>query len=668
MAKIQGGMNMKLSIKNSIVTTLLMTISLSSVSFLGYYKSKQFIEDNFQTEAAHQLTTVQSNIDIWIKGKQLIQETLAETVEMKTNNIEAAKALSERIAKRLENPDAFGFMSGDGFLHLPGQPPVPVSTYDHFIQGMKGKTVTIDPVGSVSPSVLNTPIVLTASPVYDEKGKIIGVSSGGEPIEDLVDVISRVQFGKTGHALVYTKNGSVVVGESKEDTLIKNMSDYKNEELNKVVEDSVNGKTGITEIEYKGEKHMVIYGNESKTGWGIMMIIPAAEASAQANSLLLFFFIITIVSLIVSAVINYYVIRRTMQPIHAINQKIKEIASNDGDLTTRLPVHGNNEISELSKSFNEMIGSMQSLVKNILHKGEIVSTSTVTLNETMTQMSQSSKEITHSIHDSLQIANSQAESYQQSFESLEEMNSTLAEFVNTSTIISKEAVKASEVADTGNASIQVLVDQMASIQTSVKDSAAIIEKLGRRSEEVGKIVEIITNISSQTNLLALNAAIEAARAGEHGKGFAVVADEVKKLAEQSSISADQISKIIHEIQNETLRAVTSMEKGLGEVEIGVNETVGVGTLFANIVNSTETVAKEIQRNLAATEELLHGMITIEDMAKKSSDLAEEYTYNFNSIVSASEEQFASVENVAASVESLNVIARDLKDLLDKFKI
>ena len=136
---------------------------------------------------------------------------------------------------------------------------------------------------------------------------------------------------------------------------------------------------------------------------------------------------------------------------------------------------------------------------------------------------------------------------------------------------------------------------MDKIHRSVNDTATVIQHLEERSKEIGKIIDVITGISSQTNLLALNAAIEAARAGEHGKGFAVVADEVKKLAEQSKESADQITTLVEEIQGDTERAVTVMRKGTNEVELGITVVQETGEGFKRILQSIDQVSSKFKK-------------------------------------------------------------------------
>ena len=154
----------------------------------------------------------------------------------------------------------------------------------------------------------------------------------------------------------------------------------------------------------------------------------------------------------------------------------------------------------------------------------------------------------------------------------------------------------------GNQAIQAAVLQMNAIHDSIRELSGVVEGLGNHSQAIGQIIEVITGIANQTNLLALNAAIEAARAGEHGRGFAVVADEVRKLAEQSSRSAEQISQLINTIQSDTKHAMNSMEAGTREVQQGILVVHEAGETFGQIQMSIGTVSDQVHDVSAAAQE------------------------------------------------------------------
>ena len=185
-----------------------------------------------------------------------------------------------------------------------------------------------------------------------------------------------------------------------------------------------------------------------------------------------------------------------------------------------------------------------------------------------------------------------------------------------------------------------------------------MDNLGNLGQEIGKIVDLITNIAAQTNLLALNAAIESARAGEHGKGFAVVAEEVKKLAEESAQAANQIKDMIGQIQTESSNAVQATQEGVTLVEEGVNAVNDVKNVFDIILNRTQEskqktaqVLIEIKSLNEKNDHVSHAMENISSVTEESAASAEEIT--------------ASMEEQSAGMEELNNSANVLADLTEK---
>lgn len=169
---------------------------------------------------------------------------------------------------------------------------------------------------------------------------------------------------------------------------------------------------------------------------------------------------------------------------------------------------------------------------------------------------------------------------------------------------------------------------------SIKESAKKITELGKQSQQIGEIIQVIDDIAEQTNLLALNAAIEAARAGEHGKGFAVVADEVRKLAERSGKATKEIATLITSIQKGTEVAVKSMD-GLKRLMM---EEMAAGS---GLVNSS--------------------IVSIAAIAEESAAAAEE-------VSASTEEMNATTEEIAASARHMSDLARELHKLVAKFKV
>ena len=163
----------------------------------------------------------------------------------------------------------------------------------------------------------------------------------------------------------------------------------------------------------------------------------------------------------------------------------------------------------------------------------------------------------------------QSTSITESVTSLEDISSGVTTIAGNTMDLSEISLQMKDQSERGNHNVEQVIEQMNTINDSVKNSADIIEKLQNRSNEIGQIVQVITEIASQTNLLSLNASIEAARAGENRRGFAVVANEVKKLSEQSRQSADQITELIRHIQGEMTLAVQAIGEGEQSVALGI---------------------------------------------------------------------------------------------------
>lgn len=658
---------MRLVVKNTLVMSLLITVSMISLSAFGYMKAKDILYDRFEEQAFSQLESVKASIDIWVKGKQEAMEYIAEADELKTINEEKADALGIRIGERMGNPDAFAFMDAAGFLYLAGAK-IPVSEFEHYQGGMSELTKTYDPVPSQSPSVNGAPIVLTSSPVYGESGEVVGVASGGNQIESLLGIISNMKLGKSGYVTVFTSDGTIVAGENKEDTLTKSMSDYESEQLNQLVEASISGETGVIETDFNEEHSLLFYSKANEMDWGVMISIPTNEAFADANSLLQFFVIITVIFIVVGAIISYLLNRRSLNPITDINNKIEELVNNEGDLTQRLSINSKDEVGTLANSFNSLLDSLQDLLVQISHKGDVVSENATTLSVSAEEMVLLSNAVTRNVQQSADLSIEQENGNTKNLESMNQITEIVSGIKENSSLVSDKTRLAYREVEVGTEEVQTLLDQMSTIQNSVRHSSEMVSNLGNRSSEIGHIVEMITSITEQTNLLALNASIEAARAGEHGKGFAVVANEVRKLAEQSAQSAQQISKLINEIQVETSNAVVEMKSGTSQFDQGMEKLEDVNGRLQRIYHSSKDSSAGVDKIFIEIEHLLSKVEDVEQVILNNSQKSKESTEHIREVASTSEEQLSSMQGINGSIEQTAQLAEELRELLSRFKL
>ena len=225
-----------------------------------------------------------------------------------------------------------------------------------------------------------------------------------------------------------------------------------------------------------------------------------------------------------------------------------------------------------------------------------------------------------------------------------------------------------ESTSNGQKQVDDAVARIQSIAEQVSAAAGLVEALGKRSDEIGSIVDTISGISEQTNLLALNAAIEAARAGEAGRGFAVVAEEVRKLAEQSGESAKNIADLIRLIQKDTSDAVTAIRQGNENVEQGASVVASSGEAFRTVADNFDELSKSIRLASDAVgivdktkENMLTSMKRVEDITRKSAE-------DTQTISAAAEQQAAAMHEMADASNTLAQLAQELQNEVQKFRL
>ncbi len=313
----------------------------------------------------------------------------------------------------------------------------------------------------------------------------------------------------------------------------------------------------------------------------------------------------------------------------------------DGDLTVEVvPEKEDDDIAKLFYGFNKSVQNIKGIINNVTQAVQATASAS-------NQISSSTEEM---------AAGAQEQSAQTTevAGAVEEMTKTIIETTRNSGQASDAAKNAGNIAKEGGKVVGETIDGMNRIADVVKKSADTVQVLGKRSDEIGEIVQVIDDIADQTNLLALNAAIEAARAGEQGRGFAVVADEVRKLAERTTKATKEIATMIRQIQKDTEGAVVSMQQGTEEVEKGKVLAEKAGQSLEQIITGAQDVVDMSTQVAAASEE--------------QSSAAEQISKNIESISSVTQQSAAGVQQIARAAEDLNRLTVNLQELVSRFKI
>lgn len=334
-----------------------------------------------------------------------------------------------------------------------------------------------------------------------------------------------------------------------------------------------------------------------------------------------------------------WIIRSVTVPLDQMRATIAEVEKN-GDFTRRIQAGGDDEVGQAANSFNQLMSTVQSMLRQILGNIENVSDAARSLAASATQVAAGSER-------SSEAALNMAATVEEVTVSINHISTSAREAMNISN-------KSGELSGKGGEIIHKTTSEMAQIAETVRQTSHTIEELGQHSNQISSIVQVIKDVADQTNLLALNAAIEAARAGEQGRGFAVVADEVRKLAERTTKATDEISQMIASIQSSAQAAVVGMGNTVSQVDGGVALAHQAGDAINQIKQGSGQVVVVVNDISAALAE----------QSAASNDIAT----HVEKVAQMSEENSAAASKSASEASQLEALADTMRSSVSRFRI
>ncbi len=342
---------------------------------------------------------------------------------------------------------------------------------------------------------------------------------------------------------------------------------------------------------------------------------------------------------IVGSVLAEFSIRRVVRSVVLVANRAQQIT--EGELTGEsLYIDANDEVGSLATSINRMQDNLRSMIRTMMEISNMVNGDSEKLANSTADTSRRTKE------QSLQT--------QQAATAMQEMSISIAEVSKHAQNAAENAKEASKTAKHGGATVEQMLISMQSIADSVRNTASTVQRLGKESEQIIRIVNVIEEIAQKTDLLALNAALEAARAGEQGPGLAVVAGEVRRLAESTRNATSEIAQMIEGIRAHTLSAVEAMETGTATVNEGVETTTRAGEALQRIIHMADQVDGMIAQIAAA--------------AMQQSEAARQSSANVDIINRLGEENAAAIPESNAIVNSVQTGARRLQEHIANFRL
>ncbi len=361
--------------------------------------------------------------------------------------------------------------------------------------------------------------------------------------------------------------------------------------------------------------------------------VDAASVRSKITGLVMLGFVV-----IVCAGAWWVIQSKVVLPLRTLVLHMKDIAG--GDLTSRMGVDGHTEIDEVGKEFNIFTARIEQIMRRVAEHAR-------TLDQAATGLAATA-------HETAEQAAQQQLQAERITTAMSEMSSAVQEISQTTQSAAVDARNAEETAKSGGQTVQTTVLTIGGLLTANQETSSRIEELGRSSDAIGRIVNVINEIAGQTNLLALNASIEAARAGEHGRGFAVVAGEVRRLAERTSSATKEIDVTVHAIQEGTKVAVDAMRSSMGHVKSGVDSARSAGEALASIIHGSESVQKMVTQIAAAATEQSYSTQSVSE--------------NVNEIAAIIQQTAASSRQSVGACQQLSRLANELTSLVGAFKV
>lgn len=651
----------QLSIKKKLIWSFIFVLLLPSLSigFFSYQTAKNKIQDKIMASATQNVQLLNSIIDNTIKPKikeagyfsfhfnsSMIKGNTSPLILQQLDQYQ--KLHSELLTAYVGTESGLMLLKPD--QKLPDDFDPRKRAWYKQAMSQKGNAIITPPYIDA----LTGKVVITIAETLNDGSGVVGFDFN---LDELANLTKSIKIGDKGYPYILDQTQKFLVHPTKKTGSIANGAHY--DYMSK-------HDSGQTNYVLNGQNKLLVFATNKLTGWKIAGTFYDSEIKDNSSSILQATLVVIIISLVIGACLAFGIIRSITTRLNHLIRASEKVS--EGDLTESINIHAHDELGQLGNSFNQMKDSLYSLIEEVSQTVEQLAASAEELLAGSEQTGKATEEITANLQQLATGSDKQIESLEVTDQKAHTLLQGIQQIKQNTKTASASVQFASSKAVEGNQSIYRSIEQMGSIHTSVSSLAVSVQQLGDKSQHIGKVVQVISDIANQTNLLALNAAIEAARAGEQGRGFAVVADEVRKLSEQSSTSAKQIETYITEIQTEMQKAITAMNTSSVEVNQGIEMVNSAGSSFEEIQKAVDEVTLQIRGISDTTEKVSIAEKEMVDMIDQITVISEVAAFSTQNISASAEEQLASMEEVTASSAALAKLAENLHGLIGKFKI
>lgn len=468
-------------------------------------------------------------------------------------------------------------------------------------------------------------------------GRVLGVAGLGYSLSAMSALIADFRFGERGEVYLVGSDGQVKIHPRSEHNGRAALAELAGTQAARQLEAQAGQ---VVRFERDGETFLAMAQPLDGLGWTLIAEVPEAEIFAEARRTL------WTTSLIGSAIGLFFLgvivllARGLVRPIRQVTAALVEIGGGGGDLTRRLDESRADELGDLARGFNRFIGSLRSLIGDVLKTSE--------------QLRSAVGQVARVVDDTAVRAGRQHEMTDMVATAVHEMGLTVQEIARNASNAAQASQGARSEALEARQVVGESIGHIERMSGDIGQAAGSVTELAQQVASIDQVLAVIRSISEQTNLLALNAAIEAARAGDMGRGFAVVADEVRTLASRTQASTDEIQQMIGRLKNGAETAVSAMHAGQAATGTGVQASQRTGQSLQAITAQVEAISDMNTQVAAATEE--------------QSSVTEEITHNVQGIADLAQATAQDVQGCRADCQTLSKLAEDLGRQMGSFRL
>lgn len=579
--------NFKFSHKILLGASLVVILAFAAFAGYSIHAQRDAISRSLTATLGETGRVAAANIAFWLDARVQLLESEAETLARDSSAAVLVPLLEQKTFVRNFKSTYLGEV--DGTYTARPLSPLPAD-YDprkrpwYNAAVKQAGTVLTSPYLFASDNQLGITI---ATPLV-RNNQLVGVVGADLGLKTLVDIITSLNAGGLGEAFLVDGEGKILVSVDPAKVL-KNLKDVYPEQT------PVLGGA-LTETREAGEARLVSFtpvaGLPSVT-WYLGLSVDKEKAYAAMTEARDSAIVVTVLAVLAIVALLGVLIQALLGPLRSLTRAMTDIAEGEGDLTVRLKQQGRDEFGTLAGAFNRFVDRIHGSIREVA--------------QSTGQLNLASRQVLEASTASMRQSDVQAERTNSVAAAINQLGETTQEIANSAAQASVEATSAREQAEEGRQVLDQALNAMQDLSLKIGSSCEHIQALDGKASNIGQILDVIRGISEQTNLLALNAAIEAARAGEAGRGFAVVADEVRTLAHRTQTSAQQIHKMIEELQSSSRNAVdimtVSQEQSAHSMQVAQQAGALLGVVTTRVGEQNQSIATATVEQTAAVDTL-----------------------------------------------------------------